>query len=103
VNRRGLCRNSSLEESCMEKTFFLKLLVVFLVATACSTPTPYQSADKRGNGFSDTKIQSNRFRVSFKGNEKTKRETVENYLLYRAAEITQDQGQDYFVVDDKDT
>lgn len=83
----------------MKKALFL----FFLAIAGCSTPTPYQAADKRGNGFSDTKIQSERYRVSFRGNEVTKRETVENYLLYRAAEITLNQGDDYFVVDDKET
>jgi hypothetical protein len=39
-------------------------------------------------GYSDQQIESNRFRVSFAGNSLTARETVERYLLYRAAELT---------------
>ncbi|MGE3142309.1 MAG: hypothetical protein AB7L65_03220 [Hyphomonadaceae bacterium] len=37
-------------------------------------------------------------RVTFRGNSLTDRETVETYLLYRAAEATVQHGFDYFVV-----
>ncbi len=72
---------------------------------ACGTygPTPYQPAAGSQQGYADTMIESNRFRVSFKGNSLTERETVENYLLYRAAELTLQQGYDHFTIADRDT
>jgi len=78
-----------------------------LALASCMTATPYQpatgsSAANRG-GYSDTQIESNRFRVSFSGNTLTSRETVERYLLYRAAELTVQNGFDYFVLSDRDT
>lgn len=72
--------------------------------TACATATPYQQAQAPGaSGFSQTKVQSDRYTVSFSGNSLTERETVETYLLYRAAEVAVENGYSYFTVDDKDT
>ncbi|RYG37150.1 MAG: hypothetical protein EON93_04050 [Burkholderiales bacterium] len=76
-----------------------------LVLAGCATPTPYQPADARSGvsgGFSDQRITSNRYRVSFAGNGATSRDTVENYLLYRAAELTVQQGYDSFILADRD-
>lgn len=67
--------------------------------TACETETPYQPLDrgaKVSGGFTDQKLDSDHFRVSFSGNSDTPRATVESYLLYRAAEITVAQGYDWF-------
>lgn len=70
---------------------------------ACETgPTPYQAADAGQMGYSETRIESDRYRISFKGNSLTDRETVENYLLYRAAETTLQNGYDTFTVVNRD-
>jgi hypothetical protein len=63
---------------------------------ACATVTPYQPADK-GYGYAEQRIEKNRFRVSFAGNAETPKQTVETYLLFRAAELTLQSGYDYFV------
>jgi hypothetical protein len=77
-------------------------LCVLLVA-ACQTPTPYGPAvTPNGDGYTTQQIESNRFRVSFKGNSLTNRQTVDTYMLYRAAEVTLQNGGDYFVVVNKD-
>jgi hypothetical protein len=77
-------------------------LCVLLVA-ACQTPTPYQPAvTPNGDGYTTQQIESNRFRVSFKGNSLTTRQTVDTYMLYRAAEVTLQNGGDYFVIVNKD-
>jgi len=75
-----------------------RLLALAAAATlaACATVTPYQRAD-RGYGYSEQRIEQNRYRVTFAGNANTPRQTVENYLLYRAAELTLEAGYDYFV------
>ncbi len=78
------------------------LVVALLGLSACALPTLYQPATD-GYGFSQQQIEGNRFRVSFSGNSLTARETVENYLLYRAAELTLAQGGDYFVVVNRET
>ncbi|WP_295691563.1 hypothetical protein [uncultured Maricaulis sp.] len=73
-------------------------LASLAVLGGCATPTPYQAADEAGRGFTETRIESNRYRISFEGNSLTDRETVETYLLYRAAELTVESGYDYFTV-----
>lgn len=73
------------------------------LVAACSTATPYQSADRGAYGFQEQRIENNRVRITFRGNTLTDRETVETYLLYRAAEITLENGRDYFLVAQRDT
>jgi hypothetical protein len=74
--------------------------------TACATATPYQP-NVRGQpvsgGYADQRITSNRFKVTFSGNSLTSRDTVERYLLYRAAELTIAEGYDGFVLADRQT
>lgn len=73
---------------------------------ACATPTPYQP-NVRGTatsgGYSEIRLEENRYRVTFAGNSLTSRETVEGYLLYRAAELTVQNGYDWFNVVTRDT
>jgi hypothetical protein len=70
---------------------------------ACATATPYQSAANDRYGFEEQRIENNRVRITFRGNTLTDRETVETYLLYRAAEVTLESGNDYFIVSDRGT
>ncbi len=74
-----------------------------LVAACSSGPTPYQPAAGYDRGYSEQKIESERYRISFKGNSLTGRETVENYLLFRAAELTLQSGFDIFTIVSRDT
>ncbi|RYG75673.1 MAG: hypothetical protein EON59_17985 [Alphaproteobacteria bacterium] len=73
--------------------------------SGCMTATPYQpaSASSSATGYSDQQIEDNRFQVSFRGNSLTARETVERYLLFRAAELTVQRGFDHFILVSKDT
>lgn len=70
------------------------------LATACASPGPlYESRTDGGRyGYAETLIEPNRIQVSYNGDTLTPRETVETYLLYRAAETTLLRGFDYFVV-----
>lgn len=70
---------------------------------ACATATPYQAAIDGQKGFANQQIESDRWQVSFSGNSLTDRKTVETYLLYRAAELTAQQGFDHFRVVQRDT
>jgi hypothetical protein len=79
-------------------------LAALLALASCAYPTPYIPATTPGGeGYYETQIEANRFRVSFKGNTVTPRETVENFLLYRAAELTLKTGNDHFVIADAQT
>ena len=78
--------------------------VMVISLAACETATPYQPlnpSQKSQGGYSDQQIEANRFRVSFSGNSVTSRETVEKYLLFRSAELTLAQGDDWFETTDR--
>lgn len=69
----------------------------------CATPTPYQPAAQSEFGYRTQQVGPDHYLITFTGNEVTPRETVETYLLYRAAQVTLDSGHDYFVLANKDT
>jgi hypothetical protein len=61
-------------------------------------PTPYQPAVSSNFGFSEQRIEQNRFRITFEGNSRTTRDRVEDSLLLRAAEVTLQNQSDWFQV-----
>lgn len=67
-----------------------------LALSACATATPYQplatATSRAQGGYSSVQLAADRWQVVFSGNSLTSRETVEGYLLYRAAELTLEQG-----------
>jgi hypothetical protein len=67
----------------------------------CATPTAYQPA-AGGFGYAEQQLENNRYRVTFAGNSVTPRDTVQNYLLYRAGELTVEHHHDYFTVVNQD-
>jgi hypothetical protein len=78
-------------------------MAALALMAACATSTPYQPRDAAGYGFAQEQIEANRLRITFSGNSLTERETVESYLLYRAAELTLEQGFDHFVAANRAT
>jgi hypothetical protein len=77
------------------------LILASVLLAACATPTPYQQAGQAGGsvyGYSEQAIERDRYRITFSGNSITDRETVETYLLYRAAELTRERGYEHFTV-----
>ncbi len=81
----------------------LALFVAGLLA-ACESPAPYGPRDaQQTTGYTDQQLAANRYRITFTGNAATKRETVENYLLLRAAEVTVRAGYPFFLFDTRDT
>lgn len=69
--------------------------VLMLAAACASTPTPYQPENKSGLGFSEQKIETGRYTITFTANS---RETAERYALRRAAELTLAEGGSWFEV-----
>jgi hypothetical protein len=68
-----------------------------LTLSACATATPYGPAGVNSRfGYSDQRVDADRYRVSFAGNSVTSREQVEMALLLRAAEVTAENGFDWF-------
>lgn len=69
-----------------------------LILAACATATTYAPAGFNGQrgGYAEQRLESDRYRVSFSGNSVTSREQVEMSLLLRAAELTTENGFDWF-------
>jgi len=95
---------SNLNTSSLRAIRHFLIATSVLTLTACATATPYQEASELGgyDGFSQQLIENDRARISFGGNSLTNRETVENYLLYRAAEVAVDKGYETFTLQERD-
>ena len=77
----------------MRKAVTAILALMFLAGCA----TTYTKKSLLG-GYSDTKIQEDIFKVTFKGNAYTDTERTEDFTLLRCAEITLENGYNYFIV-----
>jgi len=78
-------------------------LMALAVLGACATATTYKPQVNSDGGYEDQQIETNRWAVSFVGNSLTDRQTVESYLLYRAAELTQQNGFENFQIVSRET
>ena len=74
------------------------IVITFMISflSCCASPG-YQALDS-GAGYSDTRLDSSTVRVTYYGSVATPDETVQNYLLYRCAQVTLKYGYDYFVI-----
>jgi hypothetical protein len=90
----------------MRRILIAGALALSATLAACATATPYQP-NVRGQavsgGFTDVRLTDDRYRVTFSGNSLTNRDTVERYMLYRAAELTLTSGYDWFELDERRT
>ena len=82
---------------------FATVAIAAALLGACATSTPYAPSIDGGYGYSETQIEDDRFRVAFSGNSLTELETVQNYVLFRAADLTDQRGFDWFEVITRDT
>jgi len=73
-------------------------LVAALALAGCVTAvgTAYAPAGEKGYGYQDTRIESDRYRIVFSGDGATSPDLVEDYALLRAAELTVENGYDWF-------
>lgn len=86
----------------MIKRLVIPALAALSVAACASAPTLYQPATgPNAVGFSDYRIESDRFRVTFRGGPGAPPEQVADYALLRAADIALAQGYDWFRVTDR--
>lgn len=76
------------------------VLALALFAGACASGAPYAPAARPGaSGFSDVRIENDRYRVSFRGAQSP--EAASDFVLLRAADLTLMNGYDWFVVDSR--
>lgn len=85
-------------------TKYPKLFVnlIMFCSFFCLCCTPYKSVGFRG-GYSEIRLDTNIFNVSFKGNGYTSTERATDFCLLRCAEICSLNGFDYFVIVDSQT
>jgi len=82
----------------------LAALGLTLALAACAEPAAYAPREPGGTtGYTDEQLAPNRYRVTFTGNSATTRETVEDDLLRRSAEVTLKAGYRFFEFDTRDT
>lgn len=84
----------------MTKLKWKALCLIAVCLSACQTG--YQRAGTYGGipfgGYSDERIDQNTVIVKYNGNSFTKRREVSAYLLLRSAEVTVENGYDYFII-----
>jgi hypothetical protein len=76
------------------------LVTVLIPLAGCATA--YQP-EKLTGGYTDSSLAETTYRVRFKGNNYTSRDKVEQFLLYRCAELTDQLGYDHFILVSSDT
>ncbi|UTA48745.1 hypothetical protein L1F30_04175 [Simiduia sp. 21SJ11W-1] len=83
------------------KTLITAVLISLALA-GCASHSGYKAAKGGSYGYSETEISENRYRIDYKAKSRQVSK-AKNYALLRAAELTQEQGFDWFVVVDRET
>lgn len=70
-----------------------------ITLTACSSSPVYRPADSDGDvGYRVTELTEDKYRVTFRGSRSTSADSVRDFALLRAAEVTLQNGSDWFEV-----
>ena len=86
--------------SVMKQAFAIPALILALAA--CTTPTVYAPMAKPGaSGYSETRIQADRYRITFRGGSDAGRNRVSDLTLLRAAQVAIAAGYDWFRVTER--
>lgn len=90
--------------SIMKKTYIKPILLCLTLASTlvflgCSSRPVYSPAAESGKvGFYESKLTSDRYRVSFVGYPSTTGDEVQNFVLLRAAELTLQNNFEWFEI-----
>jgi hypothetical protein len=81
------------------------VLVIALGLGACASTSPkyVPAANAEDHGYYSTRLGENRYRVVYNGNVRTGLNTTRGYALLRAAELTVQEGYDWFQIVDRET
>lgn len=83
---------------------FIWLVALTVLLAGCASGPVYRPAAKPGDyGYRDTMLTAQHYRVSFAGDDSTARETVENFALFRAADVALSHGAAHFRVVSRET
>ena len=81
------------------------LILIFILTSlisGCASQPEYRPAKNNGPGYSEQKITEDRYRINYKSRHSDIAKTT-NYAQLRAAELTKQQGYDWFVVSHQET
>ncbi len=78
----------------------LPLLIATALTACATTPTVYAPSLGGNRGYSEQQIETDRFRIHFSAGADMSLEMTENMALRRAAEVTLEQGGNWFLVVD---
>lgn len=77
----------------------LALAAIGLANAGCASATGYKpAATPMEAGYTEQRIEDNRYLITVRGNFVTARDRVEQLALYRAADLTVQKGFDYFII-----
>ncbi len=78
----------------------LLLISIAFTLVACATPYVKNAGGLfSGSGYQDIPIDSTTYRIVFYGSHgATSLEQVDRYAFYRSAELTEEKGYDYFII-----
>ncbi|MBT8101071.1 MAG: hypothetical protein KJO82_15055 [Gammaproteobacteria bacterium] len=78
--------------------------ICLALLAACASSSLYAPARHSDDvGYYTSQISDDRFRVTFNGRSSTGSNTVKDYALLRAAELTTQEGYDWFQIVDRET
>ena len=83
-------------------TRFVRAGLVAVLIPLAGCATTYHPENSTG-GYTNSRLADTTYRVRFKGNNYTSRDKVEQFLLYRCAQLTTQLGYDHFVLVAEDT
>lgn len=87
----------------MSKKIIVAIVAGFLLGGCASGPAYRPAVAPDDYGYRDTLLTSDRYRVSFAGDYGMARETVENFALFRAADVATNQGAARFRINSRET
>lgn len=78
----------------------LLIAVAALALTACQTTPTYSAASSANSaGYSETQVEGNRYFVTYRAPGGAAAQTLQDYALLRAADLTLEHHRDWFWVD----
>jgi hypothetical protein len=90
--------------SLMKRIVLAAAISAGLMLAACASAPAYSPAQSAsGMGYTDQRIENDRFRVTFRGAPRMSSGDVHDYALMRAAQVTIENGGDWFEVVTADT
>lgn len=84
--------------------FKIVVMIAALLTTACASAPDYREASRSGTqGYSSQIIEKDRYRVNYTGDTDQSAAQVQNLALLRAAELTMENGGDWFEIVNDET